>query len=249
MNISRAFCASYLVILNLQACGDAPEARRLGEGASASELVIDSSFFAQEYGIEPERARLVASAFQEYLRAIGGPEAYASVLEKLGAEPSPQSVHLYGSLLSLYGAVRLGKPVMDSLAAVRSRMFDLYYPSQCESLVGSQQPPAEGWRFIASMDSTLQSALFELYSTSTLAEINELGSVPRFDRPRLVDAWQTFYGELPISERERFIRFLDAPDTSVEEECWFQQHFWRLLPALPEEDARIILWQIAATPF
>ena len=99
------------------------------------------------------------------------------------------------------------------------------------------------------MDSSDLSALFHLYARTTLAEMNEVPSPPTFDRQRLVAAWRTFYGELPLSEPDRFIRLLGAPANSLEDECWLQYHLWRLLPVLPEEDSRVILWQLATNQF
>jgi hypothetical protein len=233
----------------LEACGDAPPpARQPAARPSTAQSTIDSSVLVGQFGIGPDRARFLSHVVQQYVDAIGGPERYGTVLARIGAQPTATSVQLYGALLLLHGAARLGRPVVDSLAALRSRMFALYYPTQCEFLVGAQGPAA-GWRSLASMDSTDLSALFQLYTRTTLAEMNEVPPPPTFDRQRLVAAWRTFLGELPISERDRFTRFLDAPVNSLEDECWFQYHLWRLLPVLPEEDSRVILWQIATNQF
>lgn len=242
---SRPLVALLTAHLLLQACGDAPPRAQQPAAHLSTEISTpDSSMLVDRFGILPDRASLLSQLVQQYVDAIGGPESYVAVLERIGAKPSPTSVRLYGGLLMLHGAARLGRPVVDSLAAVRSRMFDLYYPNQCEFLVGSRGL-AEGWRSLASIDSTNLDALFKLYAETTLAEMNDMPPAPAFDRQRLIAAWRAFFGELPPSERDRFVRFLDAPEKSLEDECWFQYHFWRLLPALPEADSRVILWQFA----
>ena len=239
---SLASLAIFSVVLALTACVQRQERPQ-------ANLTVDPSFLISEYGIAPARARLLAKEVNEYLRIIGGSTAFEDVLLKIGARPSPESVHMHAGLLALRGAVRRGKAAIDSLAFLRSYMFQEYGRDQCDVLVGAPQTAAADWTFMASLDSTFLTGLFDFYGNTTLAEINETGSLPTFDRARLVAAWRSFYAKLPTSESDRFIHFLDAPAKSVEEECWFQRHFWTLLPELPEEDARVIMWQIATNKF
>lgn len=242
------FLIPAITALLVEACGEGGGHAKQSVRGHAQEITVDSAALVQEFGLSPDRAHLLSSVTARYINAIGGPNAYVSALKKIGAQPSPASIQLYAGLLLLRGAARLGTPAIDSLSALRSRWFAMYYPSKCDLLVGPKDLKAS-WRALASIDSTDLVALFQLTTRATLAEIHETPSEPAFDHPRLIAAWRAFYSKLPITEQNRFVQFLDAPNHSTNDECWFQYQLWRVLPLVPEADSRILLWQIATNKF
>jgi len=237
-----------ITVLLLHACTDTHGRSAQGQRGSDQQSGVDSATLVDQFDLSPNRARLLSSAVDGYMRAIGGPDAYASVLKGIGAEPSPASIQQYTGLLLLRGTARLGSVAIDSLSALRSRWFSLYYPSQCDLLVGPKDLKA-GWTALASLDSVDLVALFRLTARATVAEAKGSPSEPQFDRSRLAAAWRAFYANLPSSEQDRFAEFVNAPRHSTEDECWFQYQFWHVLPLVSETDARILLWQIATNKF
>lgn len=210
---------------------------------------IDPAHLAQRYDIDRDRAELISQLVDRYVEEIGGLETYRNVMLKIGTKPSPQSISDHGGFLAMRGAVRLGKSAIDSLASLRSSLFNRLGEDNCNLLVGKSKRAANGWRMMAALDSATLAGMFDFYVQTTLAVQNEAGEPPQFDRDRLVAAWRSFHRKLPPSEQNRFIRFLDMPTKSVEEECWFQRRLWELLPQIPEQDARVIVWQIATAKY
>lgn len=209
-----------------------------------SSSLVDSERLVRRYDIDRERAELLSGLVARYVEEIGGPEAYRDVLLKIGAQPSPHSIMQHSGFLMMRGAVRMGGSGVDSLAALRSELFSRFAPERCESLVGASSDPSTGWRFFAALDSAYLAGFFGFAAAATRAVITETDAPPHFDRSRYVSAMRSFYAMLGPPEQDRFVRFLDAPVKTKEEECWFQGRLWALLPDLPEKDARIILWQL-----
>lgn len=220
------------------ACGESTTPEPSDSGLTPASLT-------DHFGIQSDRARVLASVVDNFILEIGGPDAYRDVMLKVDAQPSPQSLAAATSYLALRGSVRLGKSGVDSLAFIRSKLFEEFGDEGCAVLVESVKEPATGWRAMAKLDSATLADAFGFYAKATVAVLRETGSVPEFDRDRLVSAWRTFAQMLSPTERKRFIRFVDSSAQSTEEECWFQRRLWRLLPQLPELDAQIILWQLA----
>jgi hypothetical protein len=221
-------------------CGHPP-----ADGTAGGDLAPDS-IAVVGMGVEAAKAGRVARQVTRYIEAVGGAEAYSDLLLQIAAGPDPYSVAQAGAFLVVRGSVRLGKTSTDSLAGLRSNWIERF---GCESTVGMSSLGEGRWLLMASMAPAELANFMDFQIETTLAVITEAGTVPEFDRDRLGLAYLELHSQLSATEQDRFVRFLEAPVKSTEDECWLQRRLWEQLPELPVEDARIILWQIATNKF
>lgn len=197
-----------------------------------------------------DRAQLLASRWNELIRDVGGIDEYQSALRRVGAQSSAQSIMSQSGFLAMRGAVRLGADGIEQFSSWRRWLFEEYGEERCEMLVGESQQVSAGWGMLAEVDSATLSKYFDAYAESLQAVVNRTGTVPEFERSRLVEAWNRFAGRLSPAEQQRFKQFLNrTPRNPPREKCWFQRRLWTLLPELPEEDSRVILWQLATAKY